>query len=100
MKALLAQLAQAKLDAAQFVNISAEDTQRVAKYYSTGLQAAGALQELRLFSRKEAGDDLYLTYRARFANGFKDVAVSMVPSGKFSYISVAPADSWEAPLIP
>lgn len=100
VKGLLAQLAQGKLDAAQFVGISVEDINRVAKYYAARVQAAGALQELRLFSRSERGDDASLTYRARFANGILDVGLSTVPSGKLSYISVTPADSWEAPLLP
>jgi CubicO group peptidase (beta-lactamase class C family) len=100
VKALLAQLAQGKLDAAQFVGISTEDTKRVAEYYSPRIKAAGALQELRLFSRKELGDDVEFRYRARFANGIMDVGLTTIPSGKLSYISVTPADTWDAPLIP
>jgi hypothetical protein len=97
---LLEQLALGKLDGREFTNLKEEDVKRLADYYAPRVKAAGALQELRLFATREAGNDREYHYRARGANGILDVPVTVRPDGKFIYVSIDAESAWDAPLQP
>ena len=100
VKRVLEQLATGKMEPREFISRPEEDLKKLAEYYGERLKPVGALQELRLFSVEERGDERLYRYRGRFERGVMEIGAALDPAGKFSSFTVRSEPAWDAPLQP
>jgi hypothetical protein len=95
---LIGQVVADKIDGKEFRELTPKQLAGYSEFYGGRLRPLGALQDLKLFRRSDAGDDAVYNYRARFANGLMDVVLVLDPQQKVSQLSFQPVSHWDAPL--
>ncbi|MBL8270222.1 serine hydrolase domain-containing protein [Steroidobacter sp.] len=91
-------LLESDIPAAQRATMPPDLRERIAGAYQKSRGVLGKLQELKLFSFNEMGDDGHYLYRARFDREIADVILVLSPSGDIQQLALRPVAAWNAPL--